>query len=390
MGYRDHQQEVTATFADRYGEHPAVVARAPGRVNLVGGHVDYNDGIVLPAAIDRWTVVAARPRSDGRLRAHSTHMDESVDARIGDEVDGWAAYVVGTATLLADAVDESVGADLAIDGDVPLGAGLSSSASLEVAIAGALDGAHDLGLGERRIAELCWEAETEVVGVDCGIMDQFTSALAHPDHALRIDCRSREVDSVPFVSEAMGLLVVDTNVSHDLADSGYNDRVRECDEAVAALDEVLDRRVRSLRDVTPADVDAHIDDLTPPLARRARHVTTEIRRAEAAADALARGDVKTLGELVWASHRSLRDDFEVSCAELDVVVDAFHDCDGVYGARMVGGGWGGSVVALVQPGGAEAVTEHVEARYRSAAGIECDVYEFDVAGGLAVETLTSG
>ena len=379
---------VGATFEERYGETPDVTAHAPGRVNLIGGHVDYNDGVVLPVAIDRTTAVAARPREDGRVRVHSERMDETVEATTGDEVDGWAAYVVGTATVLSADADRPVGADLAVGGDMVIGAGVSSSASLEVAVAGALDAVHDLGLSREDLADACWRAENEQVGMACGIMDQFASALGEPGHALRLDCRSREVEHIPFDTGAASLLLVDTGARHELVDSGYNERVRECHEAVGILDTVTGKRVRSLRDVTPEEVEANREHLDPPLDRRARHVTTEIRRVEEAADALAGGDVERVGALISESHRSLRDDYEASCEELDVAAAVLDDCAGVHGARMVGGGWGGSVVALVDPDEAAAVAGTVEERYRSETGIDCDVYAFDIGGGLEVEDLS--
>ena len=375
---------VTETFAEAYGAEPTVCARAPGRVNIVGGHVDYNGGVVLPVAIDRTTAVAARPREDGVVRAYSARMDESIEAEVGADLDGWPAYVVGTATVLSADVGAELGADLAVGGDMILGAGVSSSASLEVAVAGALNRAHDLGLGREALADACWRAENEEVGMSCGIMDQFTSALAERGRALRIDCRSREVEHIPYDPDLASLVVVDTTVKHELVDSGFNDRVRECHEATAALDAAMGKRVRTLRDVTPEEVKAHAAALDPPLDRRARHVTTEIRRVEAAADALAGGHVESVGALVSESHRSLRDDYEVSCPELDAVVDAFHDCEGVFGARMVGGGWGGSAVGLVDPGAVDAVTDAVARQYRDETSIECDVYTFEVGGGLAV------
>lgn len=402
--------EAATIFERQFDRRPTVVASAPGRVNLVGGHVDYVGGVVLPVAIDRRSAVAARPRVDGRIRAYSSRMQETVEWDPGEEPPtDWSAYVVGVRSALADESGEPLGADCAVAGDVPVGAGLSSSASLEVAVAGAFDAVHGLDYGRTQLAEACWRAERETVGVDCGIMDQFASALARPGHALRLDCRSREFDHVPFDTSRARLLVVDTTVQHELADSGFNDRVRECRAAADRLNAVLDDDVRSLRDVRPetvADVavdaadtdaddaaadasDADTDALDSLLARRARHVTAEIRRVEAAAAALGDGDVDRVGTLMRESHRSLRTDFDVSCAELDLVVETLDECEGVYGARMTGGGWGGSVVALVQPGEEEAVEAAVAERYRGTTGIDCDVYRVAVDGGLSVRRETS-
>ncbi|WP_114575962.1 galactokinase [Saliphagus sp. LR7] len=375
---------VGEAFRERFGAEPTERARAPGRVNLVGGHTDYNDGLVLPVAIDRETVVAARARSDGVIRARSLAFEETITEPVGTTPEGWGAYVLGTASVLADEVGESVGADLAVGGDVTMGAGLSSSAALEVAVCGAIDAAHDLGLDRETIADVCWRAENEAVGMACGIMDQFTAATARSDRALRIDCRDRSVEHVPFELDAE-LVVVDTNVKHELIDSGFNDRVRECHEATARLDGAMGKRVRALRDVTPEEVEAHADALGSPHTARARHVTSEIRRVEAATEALAADDAASLGSLMTQSHHSLRDDYEVSCEELDAAVSALTDRPAVYGARMVGGGWGGSVVSLVEPGEPPAVAEAVRERYEEATGVACDIYAFDAGRGLTVE-----
>ena len=378
----------TAAFRERFDATPVARAVAPGRVNLIGGHVDYNDGVVLPVAIDRSTTVAARPRNDGVVRVHSLRMDDTVEAAVGTQRDDWSAYVLGTATVLADETDAEVGADLVVGGDMILGAGLSSSAALEVATAGALNEVHDLGLDVEAVAEVCWRAENEEVGMACGIMDQLTSAMGRAGYALRIDCRSREVDHIPFDTDAARILVVDTNVSHQLTESGFNDRVYECHEATAQLDAVMGKRVQSLRDVTPEELQAYTAGIDAPHDARAEHVTTEIRRVEAAADALRAGHVESVGSLMRESHRSLREDYEVSCEELDVVVDILDGFDGVFGSRMVGGGWGGSVVALVDPDATDDVETAVTAQYREETGIDCDVYDFVPGDGLQVERLT--
>jgi galactokinase len=378
----DGVEPVRAAFGEQFGVAPTATAVAPGRVNLIGGHVDYNGGIVLPAAIDRATVVAARARDDDVVRAYSLRMDEGAEATVGEKRDGWTAYVVGTANVLSADVGRPLGADIVVVGDMIVGAGLSSSASLEVAVGGALNAAHGLGLSPKDLADAGYRAENEEVGMACGIMDQFASALGRSDHALRIDCRSREVEQIPFDTDHANLLVVDTNVAHKLTESGFNDRVRECHEATARLDSLLGKRVMALRDVTPHEVEAHAADLGPPLDRRARHVTNEIRRVETAAEALREGDVGRVGSLMRESHRSLRDDYEVSCAELNAVVEILDDRDGVYGCRMIGGGWGGSVLALADPVATADLTAAVEREYRDRTGIDADTYVFGTGDGL--------
>jgi len=375
-------ERVRAAFAEQFGATPAATAVAPGRVNLIGGHVDYNGGIVLPAAIDRVTVAAARPRDDDRVRVYSTSVDQEVETSLGADLEGWAAYAVGTATVLSTETDQWVGADLVVGGNMVMGAGLSSSASLEMAVAGALNAVYDLGLSREELADVGWRAENEEVGMACGIMDQFAGALGRADHALRIDCRSRDVERIPFDNDRANLLVVDTNVAHQLTESGFNDRVRECHEVTARLDALLGKRVRSLRDVTPEEVATRAGDLAPPLDRRARHVTTEIERVRTAADALREGDVARVGSLMRESHRSLRDDYDVSCAELNTVVDILADRPGVHGCRMVGGGWGGSVAALLEPDATASVSAAVGREYREQTGIDADAYVFETADGL--------
>lgn len=377
-------RQVREAFVEQFGGTPAATAVAPGRVNLVGGHVDYNAGIVLPAAIDRVTVAAASAREDGRIRVHSTSVEEGVEASVGEHREGWAAYVVGTATVLSEEVDRPVGADLVVGGNMVMGAGLSSSASLEVAVAGALNTVHDLGLSPEELADIGWRAENQEVGMACGIMDQFASALGRANHVLRIDCRSRAVERIPFDGGRANVVVVDTNVAHQLTESGFNDRVRECHEATARLDALLGKRVRTLRDVTPEEVATHAEDLEAPLDRRARHVTTEIQRVRAAADALRGGEIARVGALMRESHRSLREDYEVSCAELNAVVEILADRPGVHGCRMVGGGWGGSVAALVDPAVTARVSAGVEREYRERTGIDADTYAFETADGLRV------
>lgn len=384
MAEPDSIQRVTATFEERYGDAPTSVATAPGRVNLLGGHVDYNGGVVLPAAIDRHTVVAARPRDDDRLRVYSLATEEEVSATVGQQPSGWAAYVVGTATVLSDELDHAVGADLLIGGDMVMRAGLSSSASLELAVAGTLNDAYDSGLSPTALAEIGWRAETQEVGMACGIMDQYTSALGRTAHVLRLDCRTREVEYLPFDGESATLLVFDTGVSHQLTDSGYNDRVQECREATARLDERLEKQVQELRDVIPESVEDHAGALGSLRYRRARHVTTEMQRVDTATDALRDGDFHRFGSVMRESHRSLRENYEVSCAELDTVVDILGEFEGVYGCRMTGGGWGGSVVALVEPGVVEAVAAEAERAYRERTGIDGDAYIFGTADGLRV------
>ena len=350
-------ERVQAAFSAEHGGRGRLFY-APGRVNLIGEHIDYNDGFVLPMAIDRGTWVAGRARTDRKVRVRSANVEGAIELDLdhaGPKLRGtWQDYVEGVAQALG--TQRLVGADLLLDGDVPAGAGLSSSASVEVAVGLALlglagvakldeSGLVDTKLGTE-LALAAQRAEHEYVGTKCGIMDQLVVALGREDHALFIDCRSVEATPVPLALPEAVVLICDSKVKHSLASSAYNDRRRSCEDAVVLLAKRLPG-IRSLRDVSPADFETHAAALPDDLRRRARHVVGEIARTSAAADALRRGDLATMGMHMNASHASLRDDYEVSCAELDVLADIAQHQDGVFGARMTGGGFGGCTVNIV-------------------------------------------
>jgi len=342
----DRVARVATAFAERTGREPEGVWAAPGRVNLIGEHTDYNDGFVLPTAIDRLVLAAAGRRGDGRLRLWSLQQQGPADldlAEVGPGlVDGWAAYPAGVAWALGQAGVEVGGADLVVDGDVPAGSGLSSSAALECATATALAELHGAELDRPALARLARRAENEVVGVPSGVMDQMVSMLGRAGHALFLDTRSLETEQVPLPLEEAGLclVVIDTRARHRLVDGAYADRRAACEAAAAALG------VAALRDATPEQVEAAAGVLGDPGLRRARHVVTENARVLAAAELLRAGELDRLGRLLAASHASLRDDYEVSSPELDAAVEAAVDA-GAVGARMTGAGFGGSAIALV-------------------------------------------
>ena len=341
-----------------FGENPGVAARAPGRVNLIGEHTDYNDGFVLPAAIPLETEVQLFVRPDRQVRVWSTAFADSEPAsfdldaltRHGD----WVDYVRGILSVLRD-LGVSSGVDLRLDSRIPPGSGLSSSAALLVALARALREAFSLQIDDVQIAVLARRAENEFVGAPVGIMDQMASSLADVASALLIDTRSLAYERIPLPSHAC-LLVIDSGIRHAHASGGYRVRRDECQRAAAALG------VRALRDLTTDDL-PRIAVLPAPLDRRARQVVTENARVLDAADALRRGDVSRVGALFYESHASMRDDFEISLPEIDALVDAAARQPGVYGARMTGGGFGGAIVALadcsrVRQAGEAAVTLH--------------------------------
>jgi galactokinase len=343
----DRVGRVAAAFAERTGRDPEGVWAAPGRVNLIGEHTDYNDGFVLPAAIDRLVLVAAGRRAGGRLRLWSLQAGPPADLELAEvgpgRVGGWAAYPAGVAWALGQAGVELGGADLVVDGDVPAGSGLSSSAALECAAATALADLHGAGLDRAALAGLARRAENEVVGVPSGVMDQMVSMLGRAGHALFLDTRSLGTEQVPLPLEAAGLclVVIDTRAGHRLVDGAYADRRAACQAAAAALG------VPALRDATPEQVEAAAGALGDPGRRRARHVVTENARVLAAVELLRAGGLDRLGPLLAASHASLRDDYEVSSPELDTAVEAAVAA-GAVGARMTGAGFGGSAIALVE------------------------------------------
>jgi galactokinase len=359
MGNR--RKSVQDAFAERFGRRPEGVWAAPARVNLIGEHTDYNDGFVLPLAIDRSVTVAAARRGDDLLRLVSLERGER-RLRLAEvapgAVDGWAAYAAGTLWALQRDGVEVGGLDLLLASDVPIGSGLSSSAAVECAT---LLAARDLYGGPdepARLAAIARRAEDDVVGVPSGIMDQMAALACRAAHVLLLDCRSLEADQVPFAPADAGLavLVVDTRVSHALADGAYAERRAACEQAAGLLG------VPALRDATQADLDAARDRLGELRHRRARHVVAENARVLEVVEQLRRGRPEAIGDALRASHASLRDDYEVSAPELDAAVEAA-EAAGALGARMTGAGFGGCALALVPAGAVDAVAGAVAAAF---------------------------
>ncbi|MQA02797.1 MAG: galactokinase [Streptosporangiales bacterium] len=354
--------DVAAAFEERFGFPPAGVWAAPGRVNLLGEHTDYVGGFVLPVALPQQTYAAVGLRYDGILSCASTLTDERVELPVSELAPGsvrnWAAYPAGVVWALRSARHDVGGADVLIGGDVPLGAGLSSSAALECALGLALDELHGLHLGRAELALMCQHAENAFVGMPSGVMDQMASLCCQENYALYLDCRSLKGELIPFAlaEHDLELLVIDTRVAHKLVSGAYADRRMSVEEAAMALG------VRSLRDVTTGELGSALDKVDERLRPRTRHVVTENARVGIAVDLMRGGYYAALGQLMTMSHASLRDDYEVSCPELDTAVDTAMQA-GALGARMTGGGFGGCAIALVPSAQRTSVEQAVTAAF---------------------------
>ena len=381
-------QETTAHFTKAFGRNPRWLAAAPGRVNVIGEHTDYNDGFVLPMAIDRYTVVAAAPATNGATQVclRSTAGDGAVSLDLGQPVKpapkgAWSNYPVGVIAGFLARGAKLGGFDALVHSTVPLGGGLSSSAALEVATATLLEAITGQKLDPVEKALLCQKAEHDYAGMPCGIMDQFISVMGKENHLLLLDCRSRKPELVPMTDPTMALVIVNTNVKHELTGGEYAKRRAQCEQAARTLG------VPSLRDATADMLERARGKMEGGVFRRARHVISEIERTLHAAEGVRASNWPTVGQLMYASHASLRDDYEVSCAELDAVVEiaqALGPKGGVSGCRMTGGGFGGCAVALVQAAKVDAISGHLAAEYERRTKIKPTLFVSRPAGGATV------
>ncbi len=366
---------VKSEFARLFKAQPRVF-RAPGRVNLIGEHTDYNDGFVMPAAIEMQTWVAAAARNDRKLAVHSVDFRETrefdLDGAHPQRAGHWSDYVRGVALALEQAGFRVGGANLVLHGNVPLGAGLSSSASVEMATAFALTALSGDAQDRVRLALACQHAENEFVGARCGIMDQFISANGQRGHALLLDCRSLAFEAVPLPA-GVSLVICNTMVKHTIAGGEYNQRRAQCEEGVRILQGAF-AGIRALRDVSAEQLEQQRDRLPKVIYRRCRHVVAENARVLAARDAFRRGDVGRVGVLMAQSHRSLQEDFAVSCGELDTMVRFANDVAGTIGARMTGGGFGGCTINLVREDAVERFRAAVSAGYERHTGRKPEIY----------------
>ena len=383
----NHAAELRRAFQARWATTPRIF-RAPGRVNLIGEHTDYNDGFVMPVAIEFSTWVAAAGRPDRVLGVYSENFDELREFPLDDSapqrLNHWTDYVRGVAIALERAGYRLRGTNLLIRGAVPIGGGLSSSAAVEVASAFALLGVAGRTVDRTEIAKLAQRAENEFVGMWCGIMDQFISCHAMAGHALMLDCRSLEFRMAPLPA-GVRMVVGNTMIRHELAGGEYNRRRADCQEGVRHMTRILPQ-IHALRDVTIAELEHYGRGLPDTIFRRCRHVITENIRVEQAAVALKQADLATFGRLMAESHASLRDDYEVSCKELDTMVDIAARQPGVIGSRMTGGGFGGCTINLVREDRVTEFCEKVSRAYKEATGKEPVIYVTNAASGAGEVT----
>ncbi len=364
-------------FADRYATEPRIF-RAPGRVNLIGEHTDYNDGFVLPAALDFATYVAASVRSDRRIRVASRNFDRELEFDLDQPLQAaektWAKYVQGVGLILEREGFPLRGANLLIDSDVPVGAGLSSSAALEISTAFALATLSGHGVDGMKLARVGQAAEHEFAGVRSGIMDQFVSVFGKKGHALFLDCRSMEWSAIPTSSAQF--LICNTKTKHELADGEYNKRRAECEAAAAFFGK------SSLRDVSIEDLRERSAGMPEIPKKRARHIITENIRVLSSVEALINGDLAAFGKLMNESHTSMRDDFEISCVELDLMVELARSSREVLGARMTGGGFGGCTINLMKPGDHRDLIQDLSDAYTRETGIVPEIYRCEIGDGV--------
>lgn len=372
-------------FKSVFGDQADVAVQAPGRVNLIGEHTDYNAGFVFPAAIDRWVVVAVRARADLRVRIYSAMHEEVAEFRVDDVLEAlgnWVDYPTGVVREFQKLGYSLCGFDAAIVGNVPMGAGLSSSAAVEMAVGKGLVVLNSVEISGPDLALLGQRAENHFVGVNCGIMDQFISANGRAGHALFLDCRDLSFDLVPLFGDDVQIVICNSGVTRGLTDSAYNDRRSACESGVSLLARAMGKDMRALRDVSMEMLDAYSGVLPEMVLKRCRHVITENERTQRAVTLLKNGDLPGFGELMVASHESLRDDYEVSGEELDLLVEIALNMPGVLGARMTGAGFGGCTVNIVERNAVPALTDAINERYPRTTGLIPEIYVCSAVNGV--------
>ncbi|WP_031529385.1 galactokinase [Dyadobacter crusticola] len=377
-------EAVREKYFHKFGsENDVRVFRSPGRINLIGEHTDYNDGFVLPASVDKAVYFVISPRADQQVVLYAADLDETYTFSLDDlskPAASWPHYQIGIIEQIYKKGLKVGGFNAAFGGDVPVGAGLSSSAALECCLLFGLNEMFGLGLDRFSIVKLSQKAENEYVGVQCGIMDQFASAFGKQEQVIRLDCRSLEYEYFPFPMDDYLLVLCDTSVKHSLASSEYNTRRLECEKGVSILQK-YDPAIRSLRDVAPSLVEAHRDELGDVVYRRCKFITEEIQRVQDACDLLVLGNLADFGQKMYATHDGLQHEYEVSCPELDFLVLQTRDNENVLGARMMGGGFGGCTINLVKKNAVEAFEEQMKQAYKKEYNIDLPCYRVKITNG---------
>ncbi|MDX1637055.1 MAG: galactokinase [Balneolaceae bacterium] len=385
-------EHITGEFSNRFATDFTLVT-SPGRVNLIGEHTDYNDGFVLPAAIDKVIAVAISANNDNAINMEAVDKQETHEFNLDDPFSktgkGWPDYILGVVVELQQAGYEVGGFNCVFGGNIPIGAGLSSSAALEGGIITGLAEIYNLEIPKRERALLAQKAENEFVGVQCGIMDQFVNIHGKDGHALKLDCRSLEYELYPFKQDDVQIVLCDTQIRRELAGSEYNVRRRQCEEGVEILSR-YDESIDSLRDVPLEMLNAHKDEMDPVIYKRCRYVIEENTRVEQACHHLEEGDIDAFGQRMYESHHGLSTMYEVSCRELDLLVDEARDIDGVVGARMMGGGFGGCTINLVRKRALESFSKQISERYQNEMETQISIYSTSIGDGaraMSHETL---
>ncbi|MEP7238506.1 MAG: galactokinase, partial [Ferruginibacter sp.] len=384
-------KKITSIFKEKFPRDPAVF-RSPGRINILGEHTDYNQGFVLPAAIDKNIYVAITKRADDQINLFAADFNESFTTdtkNIKPASIQWPNYILGVVDQLQKQGHVFRGFNLVIDGDIPIGSGLSSSAAVECAVIYALNETFELGLSRIQMVPLAQKAEHVFAGVNCGIMDQFASMFGKKDHAIKLDCRSLHYEYVPIKLEGYKIILFNTNVKHNLAASAYNERRQQCEAGVSIIQQ-NHPVVNSLRDVNMEMLKDYVEAVDPLVFRRCKYVVQENERLLGACEHLKSGDIKALGAKMYQTHNGLRYDYDVSCKELDFLVDHVKSNADVAGARMVGGGFGGCTINLVKEEAVEKLITDISMAYNEATGLSLTAYHISVENGTGACIIEHG
>ncbi|WP_316849329.1 galactokinase [Pedobacter agri] len=378
-------QALKSSFRKIFEAEPVLI-KSPGRINIIGEHTDYNDGFVMPAAINKAIYVAVSQRDDQEIHLYSESYQQKHVASI-DQIEktdkSWANYILGVADQIKKRGLQFSGFNLYLDGNVPLGAGLSSSAALECATAFAIKHLNNLDISQMDLALISQKAEHEFAGVNCGIMDQFASVFGKKDQAVMLDCRSMKYEYIPLKLDGYKLVLLNTNVKHSLADSAYNERRSQCEQGVAWIKE-HEPTVNSLRDVNLELLEKHVKPKDSQVYQKCAFIVKEIDRVVKAADQLANGNLNALGNLMFATHEGLSKDYEVSCKELDFLVDFVKDFDGVLGARMMGGGFGGCTINIVKDDRIDSLIDQIKIAYSNSFDLNLEAYVVETGDGSSL------